>query len=33
MHGQEDDDQGYDLGDNSDDDDGKRDGEFEEMPK
>lgn len=30
MHGQEDDDQGYDL--DSDDDD-KRDGEFEEMPK
>jgi hypothetical protein len=33
MHGQEDDDQGYDLGDNSDDDDDKGDGEFEEMPK
>jgi hypothetical protein len=32
MHGQEDDDQGYDLGDGSGDDD-KGDGEFEEMPK
>jgi hypothetical protein len=33
MHGQEDDDQGYDLGDGSGGDDDKGDGDFEEMPK